>query len=98
MLYKIKDIKHIESEETRTDDTYPLRIGCLVKFQFPVKTNEQMCLQYIKNNKNEPKSGFLVSSKVINFEKIVGPSKGDLEIIVYTQNSIYHFVKVAADE
>lgn len=80
---KIKDIKHIETNETRTDGKYPLRIGSTVEFLYEPIVGMGMNLFYILDNQGNPKSGCIRTSMVDNIVET------DTEIVIVTKNSIY---------
>lgn len=80
---KIKDIRHLENNKTRSDDRYPLRIGSTIELLFPPAVDECMCMRYIFDRFGNPKTGFLVTSTV------TGVAEMSNEIIVETLNSIY---------
>ena len=84
---KIKDIRYTETNETRTDDRYPLRIGSTVEFMFEPAVDDVMFLEYVLDNQGNPKSGYLRTSRV---EDIV---ETDTEIVITTRNSIYYLEK-----
>lgn len=84
---KIKDIKHIESNETRTDDKYPLRIGSTVEFLYEPIVGMGMNLFYITDNQGNPKSGCIRTSRVDNIVET------DTEIVITTKNSVYYLKK-----
>lgn len=81
---KIKDIRLRETNQTRTDGRYPLRIGSEVKLYHQPIIGEPMLLVYVKDNQGNPRSGTLRTSMVIN---VVENGK---EIIVITYNSVYY--------
>ena len=82
---KIIDIKHIGTNETRTDGRYPLRIGSEAKFCSNPCIGECMYLVYIKDNQGNYKGGRLRTSMVQNIER------KEHQIVVSTLNSIYYF-------
>ena len=85
---KIKNITYVETNETRTDGRYPIRIGSEVNFAFYEPTiGNVMCLEYVKDNKGNPKEGLLRTSIVHDVIET------ETEIIVKTINSIYYFEK-----
>lgn len=85
---KIKNITYVETNETRTDGRYPIRIGSEVEFAFYEPTvGDVMYLEYIKDNEGNPKEGMLRTSNVRSIEET------ESEIIVETKNSIYYFEK-----
>ena len=87
---KIKNITYVDMNETRTDGRYPLRIGSEVEIYepyTPLNIGDSMILSYIKDNKGNPKSGYLVTSTVKDIEET------DIEIVVKTRNSIYYLEK-----
>lgn len=84
---KIKDIRYTETNETRTDGKYPLRIGSTVEFMFKPVVDDVMFLEYVMDNQGNPKNGCLRTSRV---EDVV---ETDTEIVVTTRNSIYYLEK-----
>lgn len=84
---KIKDIKFVKTNETRTDGRYPLRIGSTVEFYMRPVPGTSMVLSYVSDNQGNPKQGCLRTSTVIDVDET------DVEIIVTTRNSIYIFEK-----
>lgn len=86
---KIKDIRHVSTNETRTDGRYPLRIGCTVRFfnNFRPQIGNVMLLEYIYDNNGGEKDGYLRTSTVYGVEE------DNEEIVVETRNSIYIFEK-----
>lgn len=86
---KIKDIRHVSTNETRTDGRYPLRIGCIVKFydNFRPQIGDVMILEYIYDNNGNEKGGYLITSTVYDMEE------DGKEIVVETRNSVYIFEK-----
>lgn len=80
---KIKDIKYVNTKETRTDGRYPLRIGSIVDFYTLPSIGCSMCLSYIKDNKGNQKDGILITSLVNNIVET------ETEISIETMNSIY---------
>ena len=83
----IKDIKDIHTNETRTDDKYPDRIGSKVHFLYLPMVGSVMILRYDKDKMGNEKTGYLKTSAV---SEIV---EDENNIIVYTRNSIYHLEK-----
>lgn len=84
---KILDIKSIETNETRTDGRYPLRIGSTVEFYIKPMPGVPMLLSYISDNQGNPKEGFLRTSTVIDIDET------KCEVIITTKNSIYYLEK-----
>lgn len=84
---KIKDIRCLETNETRTDSKYLSRIGCTVEFMFEPAVDEAMFLEYVLDNQGNEKGGYLQTSRV---EDIV---ETDTEIVVTTRNSVYYLEK-----
>lgn len=84
---KIKNITYVDTNETRTDGRYPLRIGSEVNFFSPLMIGASVALSYVKDNEGNPKEGYLVTSTVNDVEET------DTEIVVKTRNSIYHLEK-----
>ena len=80
---KIKDIRHIETNETRTDGRYPLRIGSTVDFYSKPFIGFAMMLAYVADNEGNPKEGILRTSYVKEY------TENEKEFIVKTNNSIY---------
>lgn len=85
MKMKIVDIKSVETNETRTDGRYPLRIGSTVRFYMKPVPGLPMVLEYICDNQGNPKSGYLRTSTVTEVEESM------YEVVVTTVNSIYYF-------
>lgn len=83
----IKDIKDIHTNETRTDDKYPDRIGSKVHFVYLPVVGSVMILGYDKDNMGNEKTGYLKTSAV---SEIV---EDENNVIIYTRNSIYHLEK-----
>ena len=83
---KILDIKSVETNETRTDGRYPLRIGSTVKFYVDPVPGYPMVLEYVCDNQGNPKSGYLRTSTVAEIEK--HPLTN--EMVIATVNSIYY--------
>lgn len=84
---KIKDIRYLETNETRTDSKYQSRIGCTVEFMFEPVVDDVMFLEYVLDNQGNEKAGCIRTSRV---EDVV---ETDTEIVVTTKNSIYYFEK-----
>ena len=84
---KINNITHAETNETRTDDRYRLRIGCEVEIMEDPYIGHPMYLLYIKDNQGNPKQGILRTSAVYEIEET------DNQIIVETRNSVYYLDK-----
>lgn len=86
---KIKDIRHVKTNETRTDGRYPLRIGSTVDFYLGMKPSvgNVMWLSYIFDNKGNTKEGVLKTSLVTNI------TETDVNFIVETINSVYYLEK-----
>ena len=85
---KIKNITYAETNETRTDGRYPIRIGSEVNFAFYEPTvGDVMYLEYVKDNEGKPKEGVIRTSNICNIEET------DNEIVIETRNSIYYFEK-----
>ena len=84
---KILDIKSIETNETRTDGRYPLRIGSTVEFYMKPVPGVPMILSYISDNEGNHKEGTLISSKIVDIDETKH------EVIVTTMNSIYYLEK-----
>ena len=85
---KIKNITYVDTNETRTDGRYPLRIGSEVEFAIYKPTvGEVAWLGYIADNEGNPKSGYLRTSTVNDIIET------DTEIVIKTRNSIYYFEK-----
>ena len=82
---KIADIKSVETNETRTDGRYPLRIGSTVRFYMKPIPRYPMVLEYTHDNLGNPKSGYLRTSTVTKIEESTD------EIVVTTANSVYYF-------
>lgn len=84
---RIKDIRYVNTNETRTDGRYPLRIGSNVVFYYPPEVGSPAFLQYITDNQGNPKEGILRTSAVANIVET------DKEIYLETRNSVYEFEK-----
>ena len=84
---KIKDIRHTETNETRTDGKYPQRIGCTVEFLIEPMVDDVMFLLYLLDNHGNPKEGCIRTSRV---EDII---ETDTEFVVTTRNSVYYLEK-----
>lgn len=85
---KIKDIKHVETGETRIDGRYPLRIGSEVEFfDWKPTVGLVMILHYLKDNQGNHKDGYLRTSSVCNVHET------ESEFVVKTRNSIYYLEK-----
>lgn len=82
---KIKDIRYVDTNETRTDGRYPLRIGSNVIFYFPPEVGSPALLQYVTDNQGNPKEGVLRTSTVANIVET------DTKIYLETLNSVYEF-------
>ena len=82
---KILDIKSVETNETRTDGRYPLRIGSTVNFYMKPVPGVPMVLDYVSDNQGNPKSGYLRTSRVVDV------TESTHEVVVTTVNSIYYF-------
>jgi hypothetical protein len=85
-LYRIEMITGSDGEE-RTDGRYPLRKGCIVNITH-LQSGEVMILEYIKDNKGNPKEGYLRTSLVDDYEDYVSV------VTVYTMNSGYYLKKL----
>ena len=84
---KIIDIKSVETNETRTDGRYPLRIGSTVEFYLTPSPGSCMLLAYTHDNLGNPKWGYLRTSTVTDIDET------ENEVIVTTRNSIYYLEK-----
>ena len=84
---KIKNITYVETNETRTDGRYPIRIGSEVELYAPLVIGDRMLLSYVKDNEGNPKEGVLVTSAVKDIKKT------ETGLTVKTMNSIYYFEK-----
>ena len=84
---KILDIKSVETNETRTDGRYPLRIGSTVEFYMKPTDGLPMVLAYVTDNQGNSKEGYLRTSSVVNIDETKE------YIVVTTKNSIYHLEK-----
>ena len=84
---KILNIQSKETHEIRTDGRYPSRIGSTVEFYRKPIIGTPMMLSYILNNQGKPKTGYLVTSKIVDIEETVD------DIIVVTANSVYYLEK-----
>lgn len=85
---KIKNITYVETNETRTDGRYPIRIGSEVNFAFYEPfIGDVMYLEYVKDNEGNPKEGVIRTSIVYDVKRT------ENEIVVKTKNSIYYFEK-----
>ena len=84
---KIKDIRHIETNETRTDGKYQQRIGCTVEFMIEPMVDDVMFLMYSLDNQGNPKGGYLQTSRIEDI------AETDTEFIVTTRNSVYYLEK-----
>lgn len=82
---RITDIKSVETNETRTDGRYPLRIGSTVNFYMKPVPGYPMVLDYVSDNQGNPKSGYIRTSRVVEIVESI------YEVIVTTVNSIYYF-------
>ena len=82
---RIKDIRYVGTNETRTDGRYPQRIGSRVVFCYPPEVGSPTFLQYITDNQGNPKEGILRTSTVANIVET------DKEIYLETRNSVYVF-------
>ena len=89
VIMKILDIRSLETNETRTDGRYPLRIGSAVRFYVEPEPGYPMVLEYICDNQGNPKSGYLRTSMVTEIEE----HRLMNEVVVTTVNSIYYFKK-----
>lgn len=89
---KIKDIKYVNTKETRTDGRYPLRIGSIVDYYIKPEIGYPMLLSYKKDNKGKDKAGILRTSLI---RKIV---ETETEISIETVNSIYVLEKETIGE
>lgn len=88
-MYKIKDIRYKDTNETRTDGRYPLRIGSTIDFfTYEPTVNQCAMLSYVYDNTGKPKQGTLRTSFV---EEIF---EDDNELILTTYNSIYILEKI----
>lgn len=83
----IKDIKDIHTNETRTDDKYPDRIGSKVHFVYLPLVGSVMILGYDKDNMGNEKTGYLKTSTVTKI------TEDEDNVIIHTRNSIYHLEK-----
>lgn len=84
---KIKDIRSRGTNQTRTDNRYPLRIGSEVEFYIQPVVGMCMFLNYVKDNQGNDKNGTLRTSVVINM------FENENEIVITTYNSVYYFEK-----
>lgn len=92
-MYKIKDIRYKNTNETRTDGRYPLRIGSVIDFfAYEPTVNQCALLSYVYDNKGKPKQGTLRTSFI---EEIFEDEK---ELILTTCNSIYVLEKINHDD
>jgi hypothetical protein len=84
---KIKDIRYIETNETRTDKFYPSVIGGTVRYYSAIILGYGFVFEYTNNNEENPKEGTIKTSPVKEY------AENETEIIVKTRNSIYVFEK-----
>ena len=84
---RISNIQSTKTNETRTDDRYPLRIGSKVEFYMKPAPGYPMVLTYICDNQGNPKSGYLRTSTVVEIRETID------EVVVTTINSIYYLEK-----
>ena len=84
---KIKDVKHIGTNETRTDGLYPSRIGSTVEFLFEPIVGCLLVCSYISDNQGNPKCGIIKGTKISDIVE------SDTEFVITTRNSIYYFSK-----
>lgn len=84
---KIKDIKDIETNETRTDSRYPSRIGSTVEFLFEPTVGGVFVYSYTADNHGNRKYGILRTSTINDIVE------NDSEFVITTRNSIYYFSK-----
>ena len=82
-MYKIIDIKHKETNQTRTDGRYPLRIGSVIEFYIEPTVNQCGFLVYIYDNKGNSRDGVLRTSIIDKIEY------SENKMIITTCNSIY---------
>lgn len=79
----IKDIRLKETNETRTDGRYPLRIGSTVDFYTKPTVGDVMMLAYITDKEGNPKDG------VLRTDTIVSIDEQDNVLVVTTERNIY---------
>lgn len=89
--YKIIDIKHRKTNETRTDGRYPLRIGSTINFYIKPCAGVVALLNYIADNEGNPKMGTLRTSTVTDIDE------NNNHIIIETLNSIYILEEIVGD-
>lgn len=80
--YKLIDVKNKETNKTRIDGRYPLRIGSTYHILL-LEQNLPAYLDYITDNKNNKKTGTLKTSMVEDFDI------NNDTITITTHNSIY---------
>lgn len=82
-MYKIIDIKYKETNQTRTDGRYPIRIGSIIEFYIEPTINQCGFLAYVYDNEGNNKEGVLRTSLIDKLEYI------ENKMIITTCNSIY---------
>ena len=87
-MYKIIDIKHKGTNQTRTDGRYPIRIGSIIEFYIEPTVNQCGFLSYVYDNEGNNKEGILRTSIIDKLEYI------ENKIIITTCNSIYILEKI----
>ena len=88
-MYKIKDIRYKDTNETRTDGRYPLRIGSTIDFfTYEPTVNQCAYLSYVYDNQGNNKEGTLRTSFITEI------FEDDNELILTTNNSIYILEKI----
>ena len=85
-MYRIESITGRDGLE-RTDDRYPLRKGCIGEVYY-LEVGSVMIFTYLKDNQGYPKSGYLRTSLVNDYDEY------ENGLTVYTLNSVYYLRKL----
>ncbi len=94
-MFKINNITYADTNQTRTDGRYPLRIGSLVDLLYFPTVDSHMLLSYVKDWQGNDKYGVLRTSPVTEIIKDESSEEGyTTSLIVQTLNSVYYFEEV----
>ena len=87
LTWVMSDITYPDGVVTRTEDDYLRRIGCTFKGIYFLGPGYPAWFEYSKDNLGAPKSGFLHTSLVKDFELIM--DEGHAKLAIKTEHSIF---------
>ena len=83
----IEDIQYANEFETRTDGSYPYRIGCMFQSVMLFGIGMGAIFEYFKNNLGYPQQGFLHTSPIIDYAVFM--NDGYAHATIKSENSVY---------